>query len=206
MSIDERRRELLAACLRLMGERPWAEVSIADVAEAAGASTPLVYHYFPGKRELYVATVTWAAAELRAATVDAPPGDGPDQLRQRIAAHVAWIDAHADAYRAVLQGGISSDPDVQAIVEQARTDVVHRLARAAGLVRLNPSARITLRGWVGFLEGATLDWLAARDLSETELVELLVASAGAAVRQATRAADDSGAPFSSADLAPSADH
>src|SRR5436305_732256 len=55
LSVAERRDELIAAALDLFSHRSPEDVSIDDVAEAAGASRALVYHYFGGKQELYVA-------------------------------------------------------------------------------------------------------------------------------------------------------
>ena len=181
LTVEDRRRELLRACLELIGTRPWDEVSMADVARAAGASKPLLYHYFPTKGELYLAAVRAAAEELRAATSpgeDVPPGRA---LVQALSAHVDWIDANADAYRAVLQGGLSSDSNVQAIVEASRADVVGRLTRGLGHRRLTPAQRIVVRGWVGFLESACLDWLENRDLPKPRLVRILAASLTAVV-------------------------
>lgn len=177
---------MLRACLELIGTRPWDEVSMADVARAAGASKPLLYHYFPTKSDLYLAAVRAAAHELRAATTRSPDLPSRLALEQALAAHVDWIDANADAYRAVLQGGLSSDPDVQAIIEESRADVVARLARGFGFRRVTPAQRIVLRGWVGFLEGACLDWLATRDVPKEHLVRILIASV-TAVAPATEA-------------------
>lgn len=176
LGVEERRAELLAACLTLIGTRPWDEVSMDDVARLAGASKPLLYHYFPTKSELYLAAVRSAADELRAVTTAPPEEHGVEALVASLQAHVDWIDANADAYRAVLQGGLSSDPAVQAVIEASRADVVARLAGGLGLKKVTPTQRILLRGWVGFLESACLDWLAHRDVPKSRLVQLLAAS------------------------------
>ena len=68
LAVEDRRGELLQACLQIIGTKPWDEVSMADVAAAAGASKPLLYHYFSTKSDLYLAAVRSAADELRAAT------------------------------------------------------------------------------------------------------------------------------------------
>ncbi len=60
--------------------------------------------------------------------------------------------------------------------------MVARLAEAFGFDELSPSQRIALRGWVGFLEGACLDWLTARDLTKPRLVRLLADSVGGALQ------------------------
>lgn len=176
LAVDDRRRELLEACLALIGSRPWDEVSMADVASAAGASKPLLYHYFPTKSDLYLAAVRAAADELRTATT--PSGDlSPRRALERgLASHVDWVGANAVAYRAVLQGGLSSDPRVQAIIEASRADVVARLADGFGLRNVTPAQRTVLRGWVGFLEGACLEWVQTQDVSKRRLVRILTAS------------------------------
>ncbi|MBA2608135.1 MAG: TetR/AcrR family transcriptional regulator [Actinobacteria bacterium] len=178
LSVEDRRAELLAACLRLIGERHWDEVSMADVAEEAGASKPLLYHYFSTKAELYHATVQSAADELREATRFDPNLPVEPRLRAALDAHLDWIDDHADAYRAILQGGISSDAAVQDIVEHSRAEVVERLAEAFELEVPTPHQRIMLRGWVGFLDAACLDWLETRAITKTELADLLADSMG----------------------------
>ncbi len=149
---------------------------MADVARVAGVSKALLYHYFSGKRELYVATVTWAANDLRQATRPDPGLAVEARLQKALNSHLDWIDQNALAYRAVLQGGISSDPEVQAIVERSRAEVITRLAEAFALGDLRPPQRIALRGWVGFLEGACLEWLGSRGISKAELARLLAAS------------------------------
>lgn len=160
----------------MIGTQPWDEVSMADVAAAAGASKPLLYHYFSTKSDLYLAAVRSAAAELREASK--PDLDLPIDLRllKSLRAHVDWIDTNGLAYRAVLQGGISSDREVQAIVEESRAEVVERLAEGFDFDERAAAQRIAFRGWVGFLESACLDWLAERDISKEQLVGLLAAS------------------------------
>ncbi|GAC1374918.1 MAG: hypothetical protein NVSMB4_02760 [Acidimicrobiales bacterium] len=155
---------------------------MADVAVAAGASKPLLYHYFSSKSDLYLAAVGAAAEELRAASTPPPDLSPGAALHQALIAHVDWVDANADAYRAVLQGGHSADVDVQAIIETSRADVVARLARGFGLRHISPAQQTVMRGWVGFLEGVCLNWLERRDLSKEHLVRLLATSVAAIAR------------------------
>ena len=152
---------------------------MADVAAAAGVSKPLLYHYFSTKTDLYRATVTAAAEELREATRPDPTLPVRRRMRAALDAHLDWIDAHALAYRAVIQGALSSDPVVQEEVERSRAETVDRLAQAFGIDQLTDLQRIALRGWVGFLESASLEWLGAKVVSQSQLRDLLAASAAA---------------------------
>src|SRR4051812_18461325 len=61
---DARRAELLLAGERLFTEKAFDDVSIEDIAEAAGVSKNLLYHYFSGKRELYIGAIRAATQEM----------------------------------------------------------------------------------------------------------------------------------------------
>jgi AcrR family transcriptional regulator len=184
LSVDDRRDELIDVGVRMIGTRPWDSVTMAEIAAEARISKGLLYHYFSDKPDLYRAAVRAAAAQLSEATRPDAALVPRDRLRQALLAHVDWIEDHAIAYRAVLQGGISGDPEVQEIVESSRAEVVARIAKDSGIDDVSPAVRIALRGWVGFLEGACLEWLAAKDLSKDALVRLLAASVPAALRVA----------------------
>jgi AcrR family transcriptional regulator len=54
---DARRAELLRAGERVFTEAAYEDVSIEDIALAAGVSKNLLYHYFEGKRGLYLETI-----------------------------------------------------------------------------------------------------------------------------------------------------
>jgi AcrR family transcriptional regulator len=57
LEYDDRRQQILAAARRLFCQRPYSEVSMADLGEAAGVARGLLHHYFGSKRELYLEVV-----------------------------------------------------------------------------------------------------------------------------------------------------
>lgn len=172
LQVDERRAQLVALGLRLFSERSYDELSIDDIAQAAGISKGLLYHYFSSKREFYAATVRSAAGSLLART---DPGEGadPEALLLALDAYLSFAEEHASAYVALMRSGVGHDAEVAAIVEDTRARFVARLAARLGLVDLAPRVRLALRGWLGFVEGSSLDWLARRDLPRDELRDLL---------------------------------
>ncbi len=182
--MEERLDQLVRVGVELIATQPWDLLTMMDIAAAANVSKPLLYHYFSTKRDLYVAAVGSAAEQLRHAT--RPDPTARNELQRSLEAHVDWIEANALGYRTVLQGGVSGDPEVQAIVEQSRAEVVDRIVRGMALQRPPPALRIALRGWVGFLEGACLDWLRVGDIPKAQLVRLLAASLPAAIAVADR--------------------
>ena len=79
LSTDARREQLVALGIDIFSERPFDEVSIDDIAAAAGISKGLLYHYFPSKRDFYVAVVRHSADEMQAIT-DTDPALEPSPL------------------------------------------------------------------------------------------------------------------------------
>ena len=180
LGVDERRRQLLEAGARVFTERSYDDASMAEVAREAGISKGLLYHYFPSKRDLFVATLEAAAAELREITQPDPSLPIPEQLVAALDAYLAWIDEHADSYAKLMESASGSD-DVRSYMAQVRAGTVERMLE--GLVKGGDSAaiRIALHGFLWFMDGACLDWLAHRDLTRQQLRDMLVTTFAGAI-------------------------
>jgi TetR/AcrR family transcriptional regulator len=63
----ERRRALLETAMRIFSARSYRGVTTADIAREAGVSEPILYRHFASKRDLYLACLDEAWAELREA-------------------------------------------------------------------------------------------------------------------------------------------
>ena len=187
LDTDERRAQLLALGKQAFAERTYDDVSIDDIARAAGISKGLLYHYFPTKRDLYVAGLKEIATELVAKT-QAIPRDLPpiDRVKTGIDSYLDHVEAQAGGYIALMRGGIGSDPEVSRVIEETRAKLIdqffdkHRdspLAPMAG----QPLVRLALRGWIGFVEAGTLDWLGTREIDRIALRDLYVAMLVAAL-------------------------
>src|SRR5436853_7646623 len=57
LDIDLRRQQLVEVGMELFAKRPYDEVWVEEIAAAAGVSRGLLYHYFPTKRDFFVAVV-----------------------------------------------------------------------------------------------------------------------------------------------------
>ncbi|MDQ3973809.1 MAG: TetR/AcrR family transcriptional regulator, partial [Actinomycetota bacterium] len=92
-------------------------------------------------------------------------------------AYLDYVEQHAEAYVALMRGGIGADNQVRDIVDETRTVVVGRVLAGFPLDD-SPGAllRLTVRGWVGLVEAASLDWLERRDTPRWKLRDLLVGS------------------------------
>ncbi|MEZ4383659.1 MAG: helix-turn-helix domain-containing protein [Nannocystaceae bacterium] len=175
LGVDERRAELLELGLELFAKVAYDALSIDAIARAAGISKGLLYHYFPSKRDYYVATVRVAAERLLVATATATADDdlAPTELLLRgLDAYLDFVERHGEAYATLLRSGIGSDPEVVEIVERTRGAFARQIRERLGLADA-PLARLALRGWVGFVEVTSLDWRAGREIDRPQLRRLL---------------------------------
>lgn len=176
LSPDDRRAQLLALAVRMFTERPYDDFSMDDLAAAAGVSKGLLYHYFPSKRALYLESLRDVAAELL--DLMRPQSSLPltEQLRAALLAYTAHVRDHAAAYRAVLRGGIGTDPEMAEVAEGVRATIRRWILDGLGVAAPSPRLRLTIVGWVGLVEAASLDWLEHDDLEAERLVDTLVSA------------------------------
>jgi AcrR family transcriptional regulator len=188
LSTDARREQLVDLGVEIFSERPFDDVSIDDIAAAAGISKGLLYHYFPSKRDFYVAVVRHSAEEMQAITEIDPALEPLERLADGLDRYLEYVATHARGFATVLRAGIGSDPEVAAIVEGVRAAMARRILDDVAEGEPTPAIRIAVRGWVGFAEAASLEWLERGELSREELRELLIRALTGAVAAAEAAA------------------
>jgi AcrR family transcriptional regulator len=187
LSTDARREQLVALGVEIFSERPFDDVSIDDIAAAAGISKGLLYHYFPSKRDFYVAVVRHSADEMQAITDTDPELEPLEALAAGLDRYLEYVASHARGFATVLRAGIGTDPEVAAIVEGVRAAMARRILDDVADGDPAPAIRIAVRGWVGFAEAASLEWLERGALSREEVRELLIRTLSGAVAAASRA-------------------
>ena len=175
LDLDKRRAQLLELGIDLFTRRAYEDISIDDLAEEAGISKGLLYHYFRSKREFYVETVRAASRRLQLLTTPDPALPPPDRLRAAIDAHLRYIQEHGAVYVAVYRSGVAIAPEVREILEQHRSVIIRYFLEAIGVRQPRPLLQASLRAWIAMVEGASLDWIANASITRDELRELLVA-------------------------------
>ncbi|CAL9296934.1 helix-turn-helix domain-containing protein [Streptomyces olindensis] len=161
LSVEERRSQLLTAALNLFAHRAPEEVSLDDVAEAAGVSRPLVYRYFPGgKQQLYEAALRSAADELQDCFDE--PREGPllPRLSRALDRYLTFVDEHDAGFSALLQGGsVVETSRTTAIVDGVRRAAAEHILRHLDVTAPGPRLRMTIRMWITAVEASSLIWL-----------------------------------------------
>src|SRR3954469_9844474 len=157
LSPEDRRAELLALGAEVFGKRPYDEVRIDEIAERAGVSRALMYHYFPDKRAFFAAVVKAEGDRLFEAT-NFPPVPGQtvfEQLRSGVLAYLHYDKQHPHGAWAAYVGMGASDPVLRGIEDSDKDRQINRLLdrmkdRLGGT--LDPpvelAVRITMYGWL----------------------------------------------------------
>lgn len=184
LEVEQRRAQLLRLGTQLFSTQSYDELSIDDIARAAGISKGLLYHYFPSKRDYYVATIRAAASELLTQTETPEDASPIERLRGGLNAYLEYVERHKLAFATLLRSGIGFDPEVVAIVESTRRAFLDRML--TNLPVQMPRARNVLRGWIGFVEASVLDWIDSSDISRAELLDVLVAMGEQTMEVVTR--------------------
>ncbi|MFG2221856.1 TetR/AcrR family transcriptional regulator [Streptomyces sp. NPDC048644] len=175
MGVEERREQLIAVALDQFGHRSPEDVSIDEIAEAAGISRPLVYHYFPGKQQLYEAALRRAADELTARFVE--PHEGPlgARLLRVMERFFDFVDEHGPGFSALMRGGPAiGSGRTGAMIEGVRQAAYEQVLAHLRVASPAPRLALVVRSWISLAETTALLWLDGRRIPRPELERQLV--------------------------------
>ena len=161
---DARRREILAAARKLFSERGYSAVSTTELANEAGVARGLINHYFGTKRELYVEVVREMVRFRSQPVPEYVDGATPRQrLEESIERWLEMVARNREAWLAAIGAeGLGHDPEIEAVLDEAREEATQRLIEVLGLGPASaapPEVHAVLRAYGGMAEAATREWL-----------------------------------------------
>ncbi|WP_432055786.1 TetR/AcrR family transcriptional regulator [Streptomyces sp. bgisy022] len=179
LSTAERREQLLAVGARLFSDRPYDEVWIEQVAEIAGVSRGLLYHYFPTKRDFFAAVVERESARMLRMTAAVPGVPVRQQLAAGLGAYLEYVQEHAHGYRAFHRADAAGDQAVRRVYRRALAAQERQILAALAadpefgpLLRRGPETRLAVRGWLAFTTAVCLEWLRGAELDREQVQQL----------------------------------
>ena len=170
MSPDGRREQLLDLGVRLLSTRSLDDLSIDVLAEEAGISRGLLYHYFGNKRDFHRAVVRRAADALIEVTAPVQEGQPLERLAKSLEAYVDYVVANYAGYTSLVKGAAGGDEDLREIYEEARASLTNRIFDVAGrlsdggilsvlTLEDTPAVRLMVRGWSAMCEDVVIGWV-----------------------------------------------
>ena len=185
LSPEARRAQLLELGARLFATRSVDEISIDVLAEEAGISRGLIYHYFGSKQDFRLAVIRHAVEDLVEQT--APPADGEPLERMLISlgVYVDYVLANLTLYRSLVRAAAGGTDEIRALYDEGRfalTDRIFREDAQGEIIKDTPQSRLVVRGWSAMAEEMVLTW--ADDpsvMTRDELLSVLALSLPAVV-------------------------
>lgn len=170
---DARRRQIIEAVRPLYLQRPFNDVSTAELAAAAGVARGLINHYFGSKRELYV--------EVMRSSIRMPESELPDlsalPLPERVRRTMDWILQAAETYGQAWvsvsgAANLHGDSDLQVVVDEADDHAARLTLDAIGLPD-DPRLVARLRAIAPLVKSVCREWLVRETLTRAEALDLL---------------------------------
>ena len=185
LSPQARRAQLIDLGVQMLSTRTLDGLSVEEIAESAGISRGLLFHYFDTKADYRVEVVREVARQMLAVTAPDPEREPLDALQTSVAAFVDYVSENRDAYVSLLRGG-ASEPALQAVLDETRTEMARRTLDGADALGIPSTVRgrLAVRGWIAFTEEVVITWLTDPDaeLDRDELLVLLTTGLPAMVR------------------------
>ncbi|WP_406435069.1 TetR/AcrR family transcriptional regulator [Streptomyces sp. NBC_00631] len=175
MGVEERRQQLIGVALELFSRRSPDEVSIDEIASAAGISRPLVYHYFPGKLSLYEAALKRASEDLAGRFIE--PHEGPlgARLLRVMRRFFDFVDEHGPGFAALMRGGPAvGSSATNALIDSVRQAAYEQILSHLDITEAPARLELVIRSWISLAESTALIWLDGRRIPRAELEIQLV--------------------------------
>ncbi|WP_427887349.1 TetR/AcrR family transcriptional regulator [Kribbella sp. GL6] len=169
LTADDRKKQLVKIGLMMLRSKPIHELSIDEIASAAGISRGLLFHYFPSKRDYYVAVISAAGRRLLRVTKPDAALAPEQQLREMLTQFVAFIERRRTAYISFVRGAAGGDDFAVEVYDETRAGLTKRILTYLGTPEVadDPTSAEYLRihAWLSYTEDLAIEWsgLAAKD-------------------------------------------
>lgn len=177
LSPEARRAQLIDLGTEMLATRTIDEVSVEEIAEQAGVSRGLIFHYFGSKHGFLMAVVQYLSGQLIEATEPDPTLEPLAQLAQSLSSYLDYVTDNRDGFVSLLRGTASADAQMRELFEQTRTALTDRVLERIPLIgiAITPRVQLAVRGWIAFVEETVITWLSDPEppLSRDELLGML---------------------------------
>jgi len=182
-----RRAQLIALGVEMLATRTLDALSVEDIAQKAGISRGLLFHYFSSKQEFHLEVAKAAAAELLARTAPDTTLPPLDALRASLSEFIAYVSENPDNYKSLVRGAASGDGDMRKIFDATRATMAGRIVSVLGELGLplGPRAELAVHGWVAFTEECVIRSIDGGVKDSPGLLDLLTKALPAVVLAAS---------------------
>ena len=183
----QRREQLLEVARRVLALRGFYETTMAEIADSAGVTKPVLYQHFESKRDLYTAVLEDIGARLRTKVLDAAgAAEAPrQQVFAGFEAYVEFVEEDCDGFQILFSGTSRQDGEWATITSEVEHSIAAGVADLIDVAGMSLAHRQALaHGILGLAEGMMRYWQSgqAKDLDRDDLLHDLVALAWSGLR------------------------
>jgi AcrR family transcriptional regulator len=162
LTADDRKKQLVKIGLMMLRDKPIHELSIDAIAAEAGISRGLLFHYFPSKRDYYVAVISAAGRRLLRVTKPDDLLPPEQQLHEMLTQFVAFITRRRTAYISFVRGAAGGDDFAVEVYDETRAGLTKRIVTYLGVPEVadDPKSAEYLRvhAWLSYTEDLAIEW------------------------------------------------
>ncbi|MGL4304916.1 MAG: TetR/AcrR family transcriptional regulator [Mycobacteriaceae bacterium] len=183
LSPQDRQEQLITLGLEMLAERSIEQVSVEEIADQAGVSRGLLFHYFSSKQDFLLSIVRKVSEDMLTYTTPDLTLEPLDTLRVSLSAYVDYISENGRLYVALLRGAAGQNAQFQEVFEYNRSQVLERVLAVGERMGIERSNRIILsvRGWIALVEETAISWLKEPVISREELLDTITLSLPAVI-------------------------
>lgn len=183
---DQRRAQLIAVGVNFLADHTLDELTMEALAQQAGVSRPLAFHYFDTRQGMHLAVIATARDSLLQATEPRRELPPLERLRDTLMRIADFVQQHRGTFHSLVRGIASGDSAVRAVVDESRERNTERLVEVFTELGTpdSPALRMALRAWVAFTEEALISLLVERDTPPADVVRFLVGTLDGVVASA----------------------
>lgn len=183
----ERREQLLRVARQVLAQRGFYETTMADIADSAGVTKPVLYQHFASKRDLYTAVLQDIGSRLRTSVIDAAAA--AESPRQQVAsgfqAYARFVESDTEGFQILFSGTSRQDGEWASITREVEASIAKGVADLIDVPEISPAHRQALAlGIMGLAEAMMRYWQSGtvNDLDRDDLVNQLSALAWGGLR------------------------
>ncbi|WP_329483106.1 TetR/AcrR family transcriptional regulator [Kribbella sp. NBC_01510] len=162
LSAEDRKKQLVKIGLMMLRTQPIHELSIDAIAGQAGISRGLLFHYFPSKRDYYVAVISAAGRRLLRVTKPDESLPPEEKLREMLMQFVAFISRRRTAYISFVRGAAGGDDYAVEVYDETRAGLTKRILTYIGTPEVadEPASPEYMRihAWLAYAEDLAIEW------------------------------------------------
>ena len=183
----QRREQLLQVSRCVLAKRGFYETTMADIADAAGVTKPVLYQHFASKRDLYSAVLHDIGDRLQQTVIAA--AQSAQTPRQRVdagfRAYAAFVEEDADGFQILFSGTSRQDGEWASITSEVEHSIAESIAQLIDVPAMGHAHRQALaHGIMGLAEAMMRYWQSGNvdGLDKDDLIEDLSALAWGGLR------------------------